>query len=86
MKNFMVCYTYTFGCDIFECSTKDDMDSVGLNLPVDFFGLKLSCITIGMNCSVEDTQELVNIGHELNVRVRKAKPSKDKYIMEYDEL
>ena len=24
MKNFMVCYTYTFGCDIFECSTKEE--------------------------------------------------------------
>ena len=24
MKNFMVCYTYTFGCDVFECSTKEE--------------------------------------------------------------
>lgn len=24
MKNFMVCYTYTFGCDVFECQTKEE--------------------------------------------------------------
>lgn len=63
-----------------------DLKSIGVNIPVYFFGLKTSAVYFGINCTEENRQKILKICKTNKINAYQPSMSKTTFEMEYSKI